>query len=603
MTLAPVIIALTIDGERLARTLQVALPGSEVHGLEHRTDAPDVPFAETVKHIATLYRSGRSIVGVCASGILVRAVAETLSDKYAEPPLIAVSQTGEAVVPILGGHRGANLLATQIGKALGIQAAVTTAGDVAFGSALDDPGTGWAVPDASVAKPVAAALLAGEAVRIDNQYGLPLPKWLGSLPQSDTASQTIVVSDLASHPADGAFQIVPKTLALGVGCERGAPDEELLTLAMKCLTNAGVHPAAIACVVSLDLKADESAVLALAATLGVPVRLFDAKTLEAETPRLANPSDVVFNEVGCHGVAEGAALAAVGPDGELVLPKQKTARATCAIARAPQPLEPSTIGRARGRLSIVGIGPGQESWRTPEVTSWLAGCEDVVGYGLYLDLLGDLISGKNRHMSELSEEEARVRRSLELAAEGRDVALVSSGDAGIYAMAALAFEVLDRDDSPAFNRVEIRVSPGISAVQAAAARIGAPLGHDFALISLSDLLTPWEVIEKRIEAVADGDFTVAFYNPVSKRRRTQLARAREILLSKRPAGTPVVLGRNLGRPQENVRVVTLGTLTVDEVDMLTLVLIGSSSSKKIERGERTWVYTPRGYAAKIDANN
>jgi len=332
----------------------------------------------------------------------------------------------------------------------------------------------------------------------------------------------------------------------------------------------------------------------------VPARFFDAATLETETPRLQNPSDIVFAEVGCHGVAEGAALAAVGAAGDLMVPKQKSKRATCAIARTSTPIASENIGLARGRLSIVGIGPGQASWRTPEVTSWLTRATDVVGYGLYLDLLGPLIDGKNRHMSELSEEEARVRRSIELASEGRDVALVSSGDAGIYAMAALAFEVLDRDNNPAFNRVDVRVSPGISAVQAAAARAGAPLGHDFALISLSDLLTPWEVIEKRIKAVTVGDFTVAFYNPVSKRRRTQLAAAKDILMQHRPAETPVILARNLGRETESVEFITLAELEVDMVDMLTLVLVGSSTSKRFIAGAREWAYTPRGYAKKMN---
>jgi cobalt-precorrin 5A hydrolase/precorrin-3B C17-methyltransferase len=166
-------------------------------------------------------------------------------------------------------------------------------------------------------------------------------------------------------------------------------------------------------------------------------------------------------------------------------------------------------------------------------------------------------------------------------------------------MAALAFEVLDRDDDPAFNRIDIRVSPGISAVQAAAARVGAPLGHDFALISLSDLLTPWAVIEKRIAAATEGDFTVAFYNPVSKRRRTQLAAAKEILLNHRPSDVPVILARNLGRDGESVQVVTLSALEVDMVDMLTLVMVGSSATRHIRRGMREWVYTPRGYEAKL----
>lgn len=599
MTSAPALIALTNSGEALARRLQSHLPGSEVHGLATRTNAPDVPFEQTMQHLAQLFQSGRPIVGICAAGILIRAIAASMNDKRTEPAVLAIAEDGSSVVPLLGGHHGANVLATTIAQMLGVQAAITTAGDLAFGGALDEPGTGWTVADRTPAKGVAAALLSGGAVRIDNPHNHILPDWLSHLPQDGDAVATINVGTRADTATD-TLTVIPKTIAVGVGCERGAEASELSDLVHGALRDADIHPAAVACVVSLDLKADEHAVHALADALGVPARFFDAATLERETHRLANPSDVVFQEVSCHGVSEGAALAAVGEDGTLIAAKTKSARATCAIAAAPTPIDPATVGRARGRLSIVGIGPGQASWRTPEVTSWLAGGDEIVGYGLYLDLLGDLIAGKGRHMSELSQEEARVRRSIELAAEGRDVALVSSGDAGIYAMAALAFEVLDRDDNPAFNRIEIRVSPGISAVQAAAARIGAPLGHDFALISLSDLLTPWEAIEKRITAVAEGDFTVAFYNPVSKRRRTQLARAKEILLEHRSGDSSVVLARNLGRADENVRVVTLDTLSVDDVDMLTLVLIGSSSTKTIKRGEATWVYTPRGYAAKIE---
>ena len=595
----PALIALTKNGETLARRIASTLPNTEVHGLQSRTTAPDVPFTETMAHIKALFQDGRAIIGICAAGILVRAVADNLSDKRTEPPVIAVAEDGSQVVPILGGHHGGNKLARQIADVLDVTPAITTAGDIGIGFALDDPPDGWTVKDTTPAKALSAALLAGQKVRIACDTHLASPDWL-DINADDTATLTVQITDQASSDSQ-ALVLNPRILAIGVGCERGCTAEELVALVRDTLASANLAPGAVACIVSLDLKSDEPAVRALADAYRVPARFFDAATLEAESPRLATPSDVVFAEVGCHGVAEGAALAAAGPDGALIINKQKSARTTCAVARAPAPIPPAQTGQRRGRLSIVGIGPGQASWRTPEVTAWLAGVSDVVGYGLYLDLLGDLIVGKNRHMSELSEEEARVRRSLELAAEGRDVALVSSGDAGIYAMAALAFEVLDRDNDGALNRVEIRVSPGISAVQAAAARIGAPLGHDFALVSLSDLLTPWDVIERRIEAVAQGDFTVAFYNPVSKRRRTQLARAREILLQHRPGETPVVLARNLGRDEEDVRVITLTDLEVDMVDMLTLVLVGSSATRHIRRGMNEWVYTPRGYAAKVDA--
>ncbi len=587
------IVALTADGEALARRIAAARPAAEVHGLAKRTAAPDVPFTDTMAHVGALFRDGRTVVGICAAGILIRAVAPYLNDKRSEPPVIAVAADGSHVVPLLGGHAGGNKLAAEIAAALGGSAAVTTAGDAGLGIALDDPPGGWSVANPDAAKAVAAAQLSGTPATVWREADLPLPP--GLLAAETDAPEDAAIHVRLSPPADGVLTLHPRMLTLGVGCERDADPAELEALVRDTLADAGLARDAIACVTSLDLKADETAVLDLADMLGRPARFFDAATLEAETPRLANPSDVVFAEVGCHGVAEASALAAAGPDADLTVAKKKSARATCAVARAPGIVDPTAFGRARGRLSIVGIGPGQAAWRTPEVTAWLATVTDVVGYGLYLDLLGDLIDGKQRHMSDLSEEEKRVRRSLQLAAEGRDVALVSSGDAGIYAMAALAFEVLDRDDDPAFNRIEIRCSPGISAVQAAAARIGAPLGHDFALISLSDLLTPWEVIEKRLHAADEGDFVVAFYNPVSKRRRTQLAAAREILLGHRPPETPVVLGRNLGRADETVDVVTLQDLTVDMVDMLTLVLVGSANTRHVRRGSKDWVYTPRGY--------
>ena len=192
-----------------------------------------------------------------------------------------------------------------------------------------------------------------------------------------------------------------------------------------------------------------------------------------------------------------------------------------------------------------------------------------------------------------------MRRALALAGEGRSVALVSSGDAGIYAMATLAFECLDEGGLPdGARRTEIIVAPGISAMQAAAARIGAPLGHDFCAISLSDLLTPWEAIESRIQAAAEADFVIAFYNPVSQRRRTQLAEAKKILLQHRRPETPVVLARNVGRDGERVTTGSLAALDIDGVDMLTLVLVGASTTREVSAAGRRWVYTPRGYEKK-----
>lgn len=595
----PTVIALTQEGMATARRIAAAVPGAEVHGLGARTEGAAVTFEDTAAHARALFAAGGPIIGVCAAGILVRALAPVLVDKSAEPPVLAVAEDGSSVVPLLGGHGGGNALAGTLADVLDGHAAITTAGDVRFGFGLDAPPAGWRVANRRAAKGVAAALLAGEPVALSVDAGDA--GWLtaSGLSYADDAAKRICVTDQAMAGDGDTLVLHPPVLVVGVGCERGTDPDEATALVRETLARAGLAEGAVACVASIDVKADEAAVHAVAKMLDVPARFFDAATLEAETPRLAQPSDVVFAEVGCHGVSEGAALAAAGPGALLTVEKRKSKRATCAVARAKATVDAPAVGRAQGRLTVVGIGPGQDGWRTPEATAALAAATDVVGYGLYLDLVRDLIAGKATHHSELAEEEARVRKALDLAAEGRDVALVSSGDAGIYALAALAFELLDREDRDDWNRVALSVTPGVSAFQAAAARIGAPMGHDFCTISLSDLLTPFEEIERRLKAAAEGDFVVAFYNPVSKRRRTQLATARDILLTGRPPETPVVLARNLGRDGEDIRVLTLGELTPDHADMLTMVVVGNRQTRHMVRGVREWVYTPRGYAKKL----
>ena len=232
---------------------------------------------------------------------------------------------------------------------------------------------------------------------------------------------------------------------------------------------------------------------------------------------------------------------------------------------------------------------------TPEARAALSDATDLVGYSGYLDLVPGASGPGRRHAYGLGEERERVVAALELAAAGARVALVCSGDPGIYAMATLVMETVDREARAPWRPVAVRVIPGISALQVAAARTGAPLGHDFCAVSLSDLLTPWPTIERRLRAAAEGDFVVALYNPVSLRRTHQLGRALEILAAARPPGTPVVIARNLGREGERVRVTTLGAPQVQDVDMLTVVLVGASTTRPVA-GRVGTVYTPRGYA-------
>ena len=589
------IVVLGPGGMDTARRIAAAVAGAEIHGLARRVPDADIAFDDTGEHLRRLFTAGTPIVGICASGILIRLLASCLTDKTAEPPVIAVAEDGSAVVPLVGGHHGANDLAVTIAALFGIAAAITTAGDVRFGMALDNPPIGWTLANPEHVKLFSADLLAGETVRLDDS----VPPFLADtdIPRDLGGILRITATSL-SQPGDARHLVYhPAKVAIGVGCERGADPAELNELVASALAAGGIAPAAVAGLYSLDLKADEPAVHAAAAALGVEARFFDASTLEAEAPRLKNPSEIVFREVGCHGVAEGAALAAAGPDGELVVAKTKSARATCAIAIAPMPIE--STGCPQGQLLIVGTGPGSDGWMTAEAESAVAAATDLVGYTLYLDILAARADGKIRHDYPLGEEIDRVRAALNIAATGKTVALVSSGDPGIYAMATLAFELLETGDRSDWRRVAVQVCPGISALQAAAARSGAPLGHDFCTISLSDLLTPWDAIERRLRAAAHGDFVVAFYNPVSRRRTWQLGKAREILLAARPESTPVVIARNLGRDGEQVRIVTLGTLDPADIDMLTVVLVGSSETRAVARGDgRHWVYTPRGYAGK-----
>ncbi|MGI9331695.1 MAG: precorrin-3B C(17)-methyltransferase [Gammaproteobacteria bacterium] len=601
------LVALTDAGVALAHRLRESaqVPGIEsasVHAREGSSAAADSSFKDARSHLQALYASGRSIVAICAAGIVIRSLAPVLGSKHEEPAVIALSEDGEVVVPLLGGHRGANRLARAIACALGTSAAVTTASDRRFGVALDDPPPGYTLANPQHHKAFAAALLRGERVCIEGDA-----PWLRSarLPVAQRARLSLSVSERAQAGSASKLVYHPGLLAVGVGCERGATVENVYELVSDSLAQARLAPAAIAGVFSLDLKADEPAIVELADRLAVPALFFEAATLEAQTPRLKRPSPIVFEAVGCHGVAEGAALAAAGEHASLVVEKTRSGRATCAIARAPEPIDVCSIPNAKpaprvATLAVVGIGPGHPVQRTPAAAAAIAGADHLVGYSLYLDLAGALTDGKTLHPYALGEERERVRGALDLAGSGERVALICSGDPGIYAMASLVFEEMDRAGA-ARGRVDVRVVPGVSAMQAAAALAGAPLGHDFCAVSLSDLLTPWPVIEQRLRAACAGDFVIALYNPTSTRRRDTFEKALAIVRSQRAPATPVVVGKQLGREGESLEVIELRQLSADRVDMLSVLIVGSSETRRLGQGASARVYTPRGYGAKPHA--
>jgi len=251
-----------------------------------------------------------------------------------------------------------------------------------------------------------------------------------------------------------------------------------------------------------------------------------------------------------------------------------------------------------GLLTIVGLGPGDTRYLTPAASEALASATDIVGYGPYVDRVPER-PGLRRHASDNRVELDRARFALGLATNGARVAVVSGGDPGVFAMAAAVFEALEGGD-PAWRSVDIRVEPGITAMLAAAARIGAPLGGDFCAMSLSDNLKPWDVVEARLRAATAADFVVALYNPISSARPWQLGAAFKIVAETRDPDTPIILARAVGRPDERIRVLPLAEVDASMADMSTIVIIGASTTRLIERteGEEPYVYTPRFYGVR-----
>ena len=613
---SPIVINLAQHSRGLAQRLAKGL-GGEWHqyvkeggkGGGNSTSAADKIFHDTLAHIRHAFSASRPLIGICAPAILIRAIAPMLasgqSDKYSDPPVLAVAVDGKYVIPLLSAHHGGNALATRCAEICGGEVALATASDIRLGVGLDDPPLPFVLADAGQAKLVMAGLNDGAKLRAVSDLPSRLAHitkawhdWLqpllakqGTAHDGDDAP---IELRLTLHPISANTKRMvfhPRIAALGVGASRHCPPRAMMALLEDGLARHNLSRHVIAGVYSIDKKINEGAILDLANSLGIAPRFFTADRLLAETPRLASPpSSAVYAATGAYGVAEAAALAAAGSDGWLFMPKQKNATATIALAIAPSGTQHQD-SRRRGRLSVIGMGPGGADWRTPQTITMLREADEIVGYRLYLELLGSVISDKPHAAFALGEEVSRCRYAIKKAREGKTIALVSSGDAGVYGMASLVYELLAAEA----NEFEIDASPGIPAHIIASSASGAILGHDHAIISLSDLLTPWEVIVKRIEAAAQADFVIAFYNPVSAKRKTALAKARKILLGHRPETTPVVLARNMGREGQTIRHSTRATLKVSEVDMLTLVLVGSRQSRQVQLGEAKRVYTPRGY--------
>lgn len=559
MLKTPAIVILGAASLATARRIQARYPQAAVYGLQGRVEA-DIAYADFAATLRELYRSGTPIVALCAAGIVIRSLAPALADKEQEPPVLAVAEDGSAVVPLLGGLAGVNHLARDIAEIFGVPAAITTAGELRFGTCLLNPPQGYALADVDEGKRFVADLLGGEGVSVEGDA-----PWLAEarLPLREDAGRRIRVT-CQSGADQRELLIHPRALVVAVPADAA----ELPARLRAALAAHGLAEAALACLLAPASRMAEGALGAAAAALGVPLRF----AAQAE------------------GESEADWLRRLWPLEEVI-----EADGLC-IGRAARPVEVARLGQARGRLSVIGLGPGAAELMVPAVRRALDEAEDILGYETYVNMAGPLRPEQVRHCSDNREELQRARHAFELAASGRRAVVVSSGDPGVFAMAAAVLEALEQSIDPAWHAVELEVLPGVSAALATAAQAGAPLGHDFCLISLSDNLKPWEVIERRLEHAGLADLVMAFYNPISRARPWQLGRALEIVRAHRAPETLVVLGRDIGRPGARLTSLTLGELTPEMVDMRTLVIVGSSTTRRFPRaGGGEWVYTPRWY--------
>lgn len=556
---APAIIVLGAGSVATARRIQQHYPQATIHGLSGRVEMADQYYEAFGDTLRALYLQDTPIIALCAAGIVIRSLASLLSEKGAEPPVLAVAEDGSAVVPLLGGLSGVNVMAREIGEALGVAAAITTSGELRFGTCLLNPPEGYALADIEQGKRFVSDLLAGQAVRIEGDA-----PWLAhaQLPASEAAQRTIHVGCTARPASRDELLIHPRSVVVAV--DAGGPD--LVERVGDALREAGIAEQSLACLLVAEQAMAEPSLQAAAKVLGVALR-FAAK----ESTLVSMAAEAL-------------------PDARLI------EQGGLVIALASAPVKVNQLGRRRGRLAVIGLGPGAAELMVPAVKAELVRAEDILGYETYVRMAGPFRDDQVQHCTDNREEMQRARHAFELAAQGRSVVVVSSGDPGVFAMAAAVLEALHGSTDPAWHRVDLEILPGVSASLATAAQAGAPLGHDFCVMSLSDNLKPWPTIEHRLALAAQADLVLAFYNPISRSRPWQLGRALEIVRQHRDGNTPVVLGRDIGRPGQTLRVVTLAELTPEMVDMRTMVLVGSSTTCTFARADGgQWVYTPRWY--------
>jgi cobalt-precorrin 5A hydrolase/precorrin-3B C17-methyltransferase len=599
------IIYITDNGLQLAERLKSLFPDAEI-----------VRYGAGV--VADLWNRHEALVFIMASGIVVRTIAPLLKDKKSDPAVVVLDEQGKFAVSMVGGHLGgANELANEVAGFLKGEAVVSTASDVNGLPSIDlwARDNGLLIENWDVLPQVGTRYINNGGLRVYSDIALELPPEF--LRVADPRFADAIISNrrdvYAGSPrctitgegcatdacrVKGQVYLRPVNLVVGIGCNSGTARNEIEDAVISTLEEHNLVFSSVHTVATIDIKRDEPGLKAFVQKNNFPLCSFNYQELNRVEG--IEKSEAVLRATGAIGVAEPAALLASGAE-RLLVSKQKKGNVTVAVAQ--RKVQSSGFGvqseeekkpSQTGRIYIVGTGPGSLDHITPAAREAIRKSDVIVGYGTYLDLIGDLLHGKNVLSTGMTQEVDRCRKAVELAISGKAVSVISGGDPGVYAMAGLVFEILRSQESEVGSRqssIAVEVIPGISALNASASRLGAPLMHDFACVSLSDRLTPWEVIKKRIEAAAAADFVIVLYNPRSKGRAGHFNRAREVILKHRKPSTPAGLVRGAMREQETVIVTDLANMQDSDIDMQTTVIIGNS---------KTFVWnnlmvTPRGY--------
>ena len=567
------------------------------------------------------FRKGNVLVYIGACGIAVRAIAPHIGSKDTDPAVIVIDEKGENVIPILAGHLGgANEWAQKIARLTEGQPVLTTATDVngIFAVDLFAKDNQLLISDLKKAGRFTASLLEEReaSVIIPSKYadviryedGIPAELKVYDLSDEQleslqgTNAALITPEAESSDKANTPLRLIPRCVILGIGCRKGKSYEELRDYVEEALQELGLCREAVCAVASIDVKKEEPGLISLAADFGVPLLTFSAE--ELEKAELENwtfaESDRVREHVGTGNVCERAAVSA----GAGKILRGKTAKDGMTICVGMKPVElywkPEDSSRRndpKGHLFVVGIGPGNPEGMTGQAAAALENSDTIIGYSVYNDLVKPYYPDKRYLTTPMTGEEARCKMAIEEVKAGHTVALICSGDPGVYGMAGLVLELAGNekeDDRSCGMDIDIEIISGVTAALSGAALLGAPLVHDFAVISLSDRLTPWEKIEKRLRAAAVADLCIVLYNPSSKGRKEHLHRAAQILAEHVPQSRICGIADRIGREGEKTRVMTLGELADAETDMFSTVFIGNSSTKRL--GNR--MVTPRGYRSE-----